>query len=63
MKQNPLIMNKSIENMKSQIKNKQADVKAAHLSSNPINNTHHHIGNAHFEVEVQKAFLKIFFGR
>ena len=63
MKQNPLIMNKPVDNMTSQIKIKQADVKADHLSSNPINDSIPHIGNAHFEVEVHKAFLKIFFGR
>lgn len=42
---------------------KMQDVKAAHLSSNPINGKpESNNGTAHFEVEVEKAFFRIFFG-
>lgn len=42
---------------------KEQDVKAAHLSSNPINGKpESNNGTAHFEVEVEKAFFRIFFG-
>lgn len=42
---------------------KKQDVKAAHLSSNPINGKpESNNGTAHFEVEVEKAFFRIFFG-
>jgi len=34
-------------------------VKASHLSSNPINE-HSEYGHSHFEVEVHKAFFRIF---
>lgn len=43
----------------------QESVKASHLSSNPINGKpeiHSNNGMAHFEVEVEKAFFRIFFG-
>lgn len=36
-------------------------VKAAHLSSNPINGQSNN-GTAHFEVEIEKAFFRVFFG-
>lgn len=37
-------------------------VKAAHLSSNPINGHISNNGTAHFEAELKKAFLSILFG-
>ncbi len=63
-------MEQKIKNMeypyssqKPEISKKQ-DVKAAHLSSNPINGKpESNNGTAHFEVEVEKAFFRIFFGR
>lgn len=46
-----------------EIKEEQENVKAAHLSSNPINGKlESNNGTAHFEVEVHKAFFRIFFG-
>ncbi|MDE6317203.1 MAG: hypothetical protein K2L73_02250 [Muribaculaceae bacterium] len=45
-----------------EINKSQEDVKAAHLSSNPINGLKSNNGTAHFEVEVEKAFFRIFFG-
>ena len=62
-------MEQKIKNMeyphssqKPEISKKQ-DVKAAHLSSNPINGKpESNNGTAHFEVEVEKAFFRIFFG-
>lgn len=48
---------------KPEIKEGQEKVKAAHLSSNPINGKlESNNGTAHFEVEVHKAFFRIFFG-
>ena len=48
---------------KPEISKSQEDVKAAHLSSNPINGQpKSNNGTAHFEVEVEKAFFRIFFG-
>lgn len=47
---------------KPEIKKSQELVKAAHLSSNPINGRESSNGNAHFEVEVENAFFRIFFG-
>lgn len=38
------------------------DVKASHLSSNPINERKSNNGTAHFEVEVENAFFRVFFG-
>lgn len=55
-------MNKPAASSKSEIKKSDVNVKASHLSSNPINGRYHNNGSAHFEVEVQKAFFKIFFG-
>lgn len=46
-----------------EINKSQKLVKAAHLSSNPINGRNSNNGTAHFEVEVEKAFFRIFFGR
>lgn len=46
---------------KPEINKEQELVKAAHLSSSPING-HSNNGTAHFEVEVEKAFFRIFFG-
>ena len=40
---------------------KEQDVKAAHLSSNPINGRSY-VGHAHFESEVENAFFRVFFG-
>lgn len=62
-------MEQKIKNMeypyssqKPEISKKQ-DVKAAHLSSNPINGKpESNNGTTHFEVEVEKAFFRIFFG-
>lgn len=56
------IMNKvqPIGTQMPEINKDQALVKAAHLSSNPINGQSNN-GTAHFEVEVQKAFFRIFF--
>ena len=46
-----------------EINKEQEIVKAAHLSSNPINGRgESNNGTAHFEVEVEKAFFRIFFG-
>lgn len=45
-----------------EINKEQELVKAAHLSSNPINGRKSNNGTAHFEVEVEKAFFRIFFG-
>lgn len=46
-----------------EINKSQEVVKAAHLSSNPINGRREsNNGTAHFEVEVEKAFFRIFFG-
>lgn len=45
-----------------EISKAQELVKAAHLSSNPINGRKSNNGTAHFEVEVEKAFFRIFFG-
>lgn len=47
---------------KPEINKEQELVKAAHLSSNPINGRESNNGTAHFEVEVEKAFFRIFFG-
>lgn len=47
---------------KPEIRKEQELVKAAHLSSNPINGRNSNNGTAHFEVEVEKAFFRIFFG-
>lgn len=47
---------------KPEIRKEQELVKAAHLSSNPINSRESNNGTAHFEVEVEKAFFRIFFG-
>lgn len=44
-----------------EISKAQELVKAAHLSSNPINGRSNN-GTAHFEVEVEKAFFRVFFG-
>lgn len=41
--------------------NMNQDVKAAHLSSNPINGRYY-VGHAHFEAEVENAFFRVFFG-
>lgn len=46
---------------KPEINKEQEKVKAAHLSSNPINGRKSNNGTAHFEVEVEKAFFRIFF--
>lgn len=58
------IMNKvqHIGSQKPEIIKSQELVKASHLSSNPINGRYSNNGNAHFEVEVEKAFFSIFFG-
>lgn len=45
-----------------EINKSQELVKAAHLSSNPINGRRSNNGTAHFEVEIEKAFFRIFFG-
>lgn len=57
------IMNKvqPTGSQKPEINKEQEFVKAAHLSSNPINGQFNN-GRAHFEVEVEKAFFRIFFG-
>lgn len=63
-------MEKNIMNNKPQpsgiqqpeINKEQELVKAAHLSSNPINGRESNYGTAHFEVEVENAFFRIFFG-
>lgn len=47
---------------KPEINKAQELVKASHLSSNPINGYKSNNGTAHFEVEVEKAFFRIFFG-
>ncbi len=47
---------------KPEINKSQELVKAAHLSSNPINGRKSNNGTAHFEVEVENAFFRIFFG-
>lgn len=41
------------------IKKAQEEVKASHLSSNPINEMANY-GHSHFEVEVYNAFFRIF---
>lgn len=58
------IMNKvqSTGSQKPEINKSQELVKAAHLSSNPINGRKSNNGTAHFEVEVENAFFRIFFG-
>lgn len=54
-------MNQPYSSAKSDIKKAQ-EVKASHLSSNPINGRREsNNGNAHFEVEVENAFFRIFF--
>ena len=50
------------ESLMPEIEKRQKIVKAAHLSSNPINGRHSNNGTAHFEVEVHKAFFRVFFG-
>lgn len=45
-----------------EINKSQEVVKATHLSSNPINGRKSNNGTAHFEVEVEKAFFRVFFG-
>lgn len=45
-----------------EIISEQESVKASHLSSNPINGRKSNNGTAHFEVEVENAFFRIFFG-
>lgn len=60
------IMNKvqPTGSQKPEINKEQELVKAAHLSSNPINDVRKSNNDtAHFEVEVEKAFFRIFFGR
>ena len=45
-----------------EINKEQELVKAAHLSSNPINGRlKSNNGTAHFEVEVENAFFRVFF--
>lgn len=45
-----------------EINKEQELVKAAHLSSNPINGRlMSNNGTAHFEVEVENAFFRVFF--
>ncbi|HBN63041.1 MAG TPA: hypothetical protein DD424_03940 [Porphyromonadaceae bacterium] len=58
------IMNKvqPAGSQKPEINKSQELIKAAHLSSNPINGRTSNNGSAHFEVEVNKAFFRIFFG-
>ena len=46
---------------KPEIAKEQEIVKAAHLSSRTIN-VQSNNGSAHFEVEVENAFFRIFFG-
>lgn len=55
------IMNKkqSSASKKPEINKSRANVKAAHLSSNPINDKANN-GTAHFEVEVENAFFRVF---
>ncbi|MDE5988959.1 MAG: hypothetical protein K2H17_06140 [Duncaniella sp.] len=43
-----------------EINKPQEVVKAAHLSSNPINGRMSNNGTAHFEVEVANAFFRVF---
>ncbi len=45
-----------------EINKSQELAKASHLSSNPINGRKSNNGTAHFEVEVENAFFRIFFG-
>lgn len=48
---------------KPEINKSQELIKAAHLSSNPINGRlKANNGTAHFEVEVENAFFRVFFG-
>lgn len=47
---------------KPEIDKGRENVKAAHLSSNPINGSESNDGTAYFEVEVENAFFRIFFG-
>lgn len=58
------IMNKvqPTGSQKPEINKSQEIVKAAHLSSNPIDGRKSNNGTAHFEVEVENAFFRIFFG-
>lgn len=44
---------------KPDIKKAQKEVKASHLSSNPINEDAD-FGHSHFEVEVYNAFFRVF---
>lgn len=59
-------MNQKTKNMeqsrgpqKPDSKKAQKGVKAAHLSSNPINEVADY-GHSHFEVEVHNAFFRVF---
>ncbi|MBD5243189.1 MAG: hypothetical protein HDS60_03780 [Barnesiella sp.] len=47
---------------KPEINKGKEPVKAAHLSSNTINERKSNNGTAHFEVEVENAFFRVFFG-
>lgn len=55
-------MTQPVSSKKPEIIKENEIVKAAHLSSNPINDRKSNNGTAHFEVEVQNAFFRIFFG-
>lgn len=56
------IMNKvqPSSSQQPEINKSQEVVKAAHLSSNPINGRESNNGTAHFEVEVEKRFSESF---
>ncbi len=62
MEQKIKYMTQPFGSQKPEIKKEQENVKASHLSSNPMNGRKSNNGTAHFEVEVEKAFFRIFFG-
>lgn len=55
-------MEKPSQTQEPEIIKSQEDVKAAHLSSNPMNEQDSEFGHSHFEVELHKAFFSVFFG-
>ena len=62
MEQKIINMTQPYGSKEPEINKEKENVKAAHLSSNPINGRKSNNGTAHFEVEVEKAFFRVFFG-
>ncbi len=62
MEQKTKEMNKPSHSQEPEIKKSQEDVKAAHLSSNPMNGEIAYPNSENFDVGVYKAFFSVFFG-